>query len=91
MKKRNRLDIIHDILNAISEKNGTIKPTHLLYKSNLSHKVMAEYLKELIGKGLIEETQNKKGKTYSMTEKGFDFLNKYKGFTAFIDSFGLQE
>ena len=54
-KKRGRLQIIYDILSAVRAKGGTIKPTHLLYKSNLSHQMMGEYLKDLIAKEFIQE------------------------------------
>ena len=89
-KKRDRLRVIHDILKAIQEKNGKIKPTHILYKSNLSHQMMEEYLNELISKNFIIETKTKKGKTYSLTQKGFDYLNKYSLIVDFVDSFGLN-
>lgn len=88
-KKRERLQVIHDILKAIQEKNGRIKPTHILYKSNLSHQMMQEYLTELITKGFVVENQTRSGKFYSLTEKGYQFLEKYKLITEFIDSFGL--
>ncbi len=89
-KKRDKLQIVYDILKTIQEKNGKIKPTHILYKSNLSHQMMDEYLNELISKGFVIENQTKEGKTYSLTQKGFDYLNKYKLITSFIESFGLD-
>lgn len=90
-KKRDRLQIIHDILKAIHDKNNRIKPTHILYKSNLSHQMMEEYLEELIGKGFVVENSEKSGKTYSLTQKGFDYLNKYRLISEFADSFGLNQ
>jgi predicted transcriptional regulator len=90
-KKRNRLQIIHDILKAISNRNGRIKPTHILYKSNLSHQMMEEYLGELIEKGFVVENKTASGKTYSLSPKGFEYLNKYKLIINFTDSFGLGE
>lgn len=89
-KKRDRLQIIHDILKAIQDKNNRIRPTHILYKSNLSHQMMEEYLKELIGKGFIIMNIEKESKTYSLTQKGFDYLNRYKLIADFTDSFGLE-
>jgi len=89
-KKRDRLQVIHDILRAIQEKNGKIKPTHILYKSNLSHQMMEEYLGELISGGFVLENSGASGKTYQLTEKGFDYLNKYRTITDFLDSFGLS-
>jgi len=92
-KKRGRLQIIYDILNAIKLKGGTIKPTHLLYKSNLSHQMMNDYLKELIGKEFVIEHEEKKNnsKTYSLTKKGYDYLAEYKTVMQFVESFGLEE
>ena len=92
-KKRGRLQIIHDILHAIRAKGGTIKPTHLLYKSNLSHQMMGDYLNELIGKGFIEEQEagKSRSKTYSLTKKGYDYLAEYRTVINFIESFGLED
>ena len=89
-RKRERLQVIYDILKTIREKDGKVKPTHILYKSNLSHQMMEEYLKELISKNFIIENKTNKGKTYSLTQKGFDYLSKYKFIVDFIDSFGLN-
>ena len=75
-KKRNKLEIIRDILEVIRNRNGKIKPTHILYKSNLSYAMMDIYLKELIEKQFITEIKLKKGKTYTITEKGINYLNK---------------
>jgi len=88
-KKRDKLQVIHDILKVISAKDGNIKPTHVMYKSNLSHKMMDEYITEMIDKGLIEEHIGKKGKTYSVTNKGYGYMNQYKVIVNFMDSFGL--
>ncbi|MFH1500812.1 MAG: DUF4364 family protein [archaeon] len=90
-KKRERLEVIHDILRVISEKNGKIKPTHILYKSNLSHQMMEEYLKELISKGFIAEIKEKKSKTYSITQKGMNYLKEYQLILNFTESFGLAD
>lgn len=88
-KRRERLQIIHDILKAIMDRNGKIKPTHILYKSNLSPQMLNEYLKELIDKKFIIETKESSGKKYSITSKGNEYLERYKIITEFTDSFGL--
>jgi predicted transcriptional regulator len=89
-KKRDRLQVIYDILKVIKERNGKIKPTHVLYKSNLSHQMMDEYMKELLGKNFVLENNSKEGKTYSITLKGQEYLNKYKLIVDFTSSFGLE-
>ena len=89
-KKRNRLEIIHDILKVIRERNGKIKPTHILYKSNLSHQMMEEYLGELIKKEFIKEIKKEKGKTYIISEKGLKYLNEFSVIRDFATSFGLE-
>jgi predicted transcriptional regulator len=89
-KKRDRLQVIHDILRTIKDKNGKIKPTHILYKSNLSHQMMDEYMSELIEKKFISEEKIENSKTYSITQKGLEYLNQYKLIVNFVESFGLE-
>lgn len=88
-KKRNKLEIIRDILEVIKNRSGKIKPTHILYKSNLSHQMMEEYLTELKAKELIAESKTAKGKTYSISQKGLDYLSKFRMISEFTESFGL--
>ena len=89
-KKRTRLEIIRDILVVIREKSGKIKPTHVLYKSNLSYSLMEQYIEDLISKGLIREIKLKKGKTYEITDKGILYLSQYDTIKRFTESFGLD-
>jgi len=87
--RRTRIDIINDMLLAIVNKGGKIKPTHLLYKSNLSHTLMKEYIRELISKKLIMEQPEKRGKSFRITDKGRQFSREYKKMKDFQESFGL--
>ena len=91
-KKRSRLEVIRDILKVISERadrTGGVKPTHILYKSNLSYQMMDEYLNELKTKEFVVEKITKEGKRYTITEKGLKFLQEYQTVAGFMDSFGL--
>jgi len=92
--RRSRLELVFDILQAIQNKGGRIKPTHLMYKSNLSHKLLSNYMDELIEKGLIEviEIIGKKKKISKMvgiTDKGLGFLADFRRMREFTEAFGL--
>jgi len=88
-KKRERLQVIRDILDSI-RKTRNIKPTRLLYSSNLSPQMFKEYVNELIGKGFMKIDIDKKDKkTFLLTQKGFEFLQEYKVIENFIENFGL--
>ena len=89
--KRTRIEIINDMLRTINSKGGRIKPTHLMYKANLSHNQMQQYLDELIAKNLIlEETQGKEErKMLAITDTGISFINKYNQMKEFEKTFGL--
>jgi len=91
-QKRNRIEIVNDILNSIHQR-GEIKPTHLMYKSNLSHTLMKSYLEELIQKEFIQEVRKEhKGHDHAyfiITEKGIEFLQKFRKMKEFEDTFGL--
>lgn len=55
------------------------RKTHVMYRSNLSHRQLEKYLKFLEQNGLLtmvteEETGNR---LYQVTERGYDFLKEY--------------
>jgi predicted transcriptional regulator len=88
-KKRGRLDVIRDILQVIKQ-NRKIKPTRLLYASNLSPQMFKDYVDELIKKGFIKvELEEENKKYFSLTARGNNFVNEYKVIENFIENFGL--
>jgi predicted transcriptional regulator len=89
-KKRERLEVIYDILKIIEDKGNSIKPTPLLRFSNLSSQRFSEYLEELFSKDLVKEIFDKKNKKHlTLTDKGFQYLERYKDIISFIDDFDL--
>ncbi|MFH1212354.1 MAG: winged helix-turn-helix domain-containing protein [Candidatus Woesearchaeota archaeon] len=89
-KKRDRLELIFDILNIIQKHHNSIRPTPLLRYSNLSSKSFSDYLAELLAKGFVKEISDSKGKKFiTLTDKGFRFLEKYRMILGFIDEFEL--
>lgn len=96
-KKRERLEVIRDILQTI-KNTRQIKPTRLLYASNLSPQMFKDYIEELIEKDFIKmevldqkasKKDNREKKTFSLTLKGQDFLQEYKVIENFVENFGL--
>ena len=88
VKRRGKLEIIADMLRSIKSKEGKIKPTHLLYKSNLSHTKLKEYVNILLEKGMVEEQIVKGKKMILMKEDGYKFLLEFDRIKEFSDSFG---
>ena len=88
-KKRNKLDIIADMLSSIQQKGGEIKPTHLMYQSNMSHTQMQQYLEELIEKHFITKTKRKEYEYIIITDQGCALLQKIREMKEFEKTFGL--
>lgn len=90
MKKRGRLEIIRDILNIIQENKNSIRQTPLLRRTNISTSNFKEYFSELLEKGFIKEIKENSGeKKVTLTQKGFNFLERYKTIVNFIEEFEL--
>ncbi|MBS3107722.1 hypothetical protein J4468_02295 [Candidatus Woesearchaeota archaeon] len=87
--RRTKMDIIGDMLISIQNKGGKIKPTHLMYKANLSHKLLNTYLDELVSKEMVSEIQKGPSKYLIITEKGVVFLSEFRKMKEFQDAFGL--
>jgi len=87
-RKRERLEIIRDILGSI-KSSKKIRPTKLLSVSNLSPQMFKEYISELKRKGFLEEIYSKDKKYFILKEKGSKFLIEYGRVTNFIQNFGL--
>jgi len=72
------MEMVCDILGVVSE--GPTKPTHILYRANMSWRVLSSYLNFLLKRGLIEkEDQGGKRNLYTLTNKGRSILQLYNG------------
>jgi len=90
VKRRERLEVIYDILLIIKQSNNSIKPTPLLRYSNLSSSGFADYYQELLRKEFIKELfDTHKRKYITLTDKGFAYLDKYAVIVGFIEEFEL--
>lgn len=82
--------MIYDILSVIQRQGNAVKPTPLMRYANLSTQRFAEYIEELLEKGLVVEQSDKKDrKFYSLSDRGFEYLQKYSLIQGFIDEFDL--
>jgi predicted transcriptional regulator len=88
-RKRERTDIIFDMLVSIQQKGGRIKPTHLMYRANLTHHQMKLYLEELIGNELVEKVNDRGYQYLIITNSGSKILEKLRQMKEFGKTFGL--
>jgi predicted transcriptional regulator len=88
-RKRSRIDIIADMLSSIQNKGGKIKPTHLMYKSNMSHSQMKSYLEELMEKSLVDKVKSNNYEYLLITDSGSRFLERLREMKEFEKTFGL--
>lgn len=76
--RRSPMEMVCDILEVLSE--GPTKPTHILYRANMSWKVLSSYLDFLTTRGMVErEEQEGKRSIYRLTQKGRSILELYDG------------
>lgn len=70
------MEIIADILNIA--RDGARK-TQIMYKGNLSYKLLRSYLREVIGAGLV--CMGERSNIYQLTEKGKMFLKDFEDYS----------
>jgi len=77
--RRSPMEMVCDILKVVSA--GPTKPTHILYKANMSWKVLSSYLDFLTSSGMLDKEDQEGGKrsTYRLTIKGSKILRLYDG------------
>jgi predicted transcriptional regulator len=81
--RRSRMEVKIDILLAIKEGAG--RPTHIMYRSNLSWTVMQGFIRTLEVQGLVRTETIERKKTYLLTEKGERVLKTYLSVRKQID------
>jgi len=80
-KRRDRLYIIAEILEIA--KVGTLK-TQIMYGANLSFTQLNDYLKLMLKINLLEKIEVNGKEVYKTTEKGMDFLQRYREITKLL-------
>jgi len=81
-RRRSKLEVYLDVLWTI--KNGTTKPTRIMYESNLSWKPLQRTLNSLAFQGLVAEYEPKENRDrrtttcYELTQKGENVLKYFK-------------
>jgi len=80
-KRRDKLYIIAEILEIATE--GTLK-TQIMYRANLSFTQLKDYLKFMLEINLLEKVMRNEKGMYRTTEKGVNFLHRYREITEFL-------
>ena len=75
LNRRSKMETYCEIVKAVG--SGAQRPTHIMYKANLSWSVMQEYITNLEGHGIINSSVVDGKKIFHLTQKGFGLLNKY--------------
>lgn len=73
--RRSKVETYCDVLYAIG--SGAEKPTHIMYKANLSWNVLDDHIAKLVKKGLVV-VENESGKRrYHLSDRGFKVLKQF--------------
>jgi len=70
------MEIYIDILRAVAD--GKKKPTHIMYRANLSWTRLKRYINFLISQSLLSEEINEGTTVFSLTQKGKEVIGYFK-------------
>ena len=73
--RRSQIETYFDVLCTIA--SGIEKPTHIMYKANLSWKMTQLYTSRLISKGFVTIEHSNGKRRYRLTEKGNRVAHQY--------------
>ncbi len=76
MARRSQMEIYIDILKAVAE--GKRKPTHIMYRANLSWTRLRKYIDFLISQDLLQERITEGASVFALTTKGKDVIGYFK-------------
>ena len=74
-KRRDKLYIVSEILEIA--RDGSLK-TQIMYRANLSFTQLNDYLRFMLQINLLEKVLMNDREMYRATEKGLDFLQRYR-------------
>lgn len=80
-KRRDKLYIIAEILDIT--KDGALK-TQIMYRANLSFTQLNEYINFMLKLKLLEKNVENDKEKYRATEKGLNFLQRYREITQLL-------
>lgn len=81
------MEVKIDIMQAMADGAG--RPTHIMYRSNLSWAVMRGFIKSLEQQGLVSSNEIEGRRNYILTEKGSKVLHTYLSVRKQLDSVPL--
>ena len=64
--------------------------TYLIRKANISYGRISKILETLVQQGLLEQTSSERACKYKISSRGREFLQAYRGFREFAETFGLR-
>lgn len=73
-----------------SGPDGGATASSLMRICNLSYRGLEQLVNTLIDAGLLNRLEQDRGVKYAINEKGSAYLELYKQFEAFTESFGLR-
>jgi predicted transcriptional regulator len=80
-RNRGRTQIMADILDQCKENK---RKSHVMQKANLNFDQVSLYLRDLLGRGFVEQGLSEGGKIYRTTDKGREFLDRYQKLIGFF-------
>ena len=87
------MSIIGDILTTtrdeVPDETGA-SVTYLIRKANISYGRISKILETLVHQGLLEQTSSDRACKYKISSRGREFLQAYRGFREFAETFGLK-